>query len=133
MGRPFPCLLASLVPCAVAAPAQEQHSNASHCLVAEYHEHSEWTIDEDGPGPKPATLEKSDVKLIVSFGARRFAVQSAGELRVWDFDAGVIREIDRAAGTYTEVSVLHEVAFVQVEMRNRMKLREALHSAAIDA
>ena len=131
MARSFACLLASLLFASCSMPAQEQRSTAPRCLTVEYHELSDVVIDKDGSGPEPSITDKRETDLIVWLGPRRLAVQSGRVLRVWDYEAGVVRRIERTERTYDEVSVLHEVAFVQIEMRNRLELRSALRSADI--
>ncbi|HEX6813014.1 MAG TPA: tetratricopeptide repeat protein [Planctomycetota bacterium] len=132
MGTPLACLFTCVALAAGSAPPQDPPSKPLRCRTVEYVEASEKTLDKDGPGPEAATMEKAETKLIASFDARRLAVQSGGVLQVWDFESGVVRTIDRAAGTYAEVSVLSEVAFVQIEMRNRVGLRGVLQSAKIE-
>lgn len=134
MRRPVAAALSSFLVAASTATAQEPKAAVpaeSKCLAITFDQVSVLEVDRDGEGPNPATQEQRETKWTATLGQHRFAVQSGDSLETWDFTAGVVRGIDRAAGTYTEVAMLHEVAFVQNEMRNRLGLKGALQSASL--
>lgn len=127
-------VLTSFLVAATTAFAQENAATpppAPKCLAITFDEVSVQEVDKDGDGPNPATRENRELKWVATLGPRCLAVQSGDTLQTWDFAAGVVRSIDRAAGTYTEVSVLHEVAFVQNETQNRLGLKRVLQSASV--
>lgn len=126
--------LSSFLVGAATAMAQAPEATAPaepECLAITFDVLSVVEVDRDGDGPSPATQEQREAKWTATLGPRAFAVQSGDALQTWDFAAGVVRSIDRVAGTYTEVSMLHEVAFVQSEMRNRLGIERVLQSASL--
>lgn len=134
MAKSFPSIRVGvgLALSALVAPAQESLVRATPCLAVVYEESCTKRMDSDGPGPSPTTSEKSDTKLTLTLGPRRIALQSGDVMTTWDFAAGLTRRIDRTAGTYTELSILHEVAFVESEMQNRKGLKGVLAAAKIE-
>lgn len=134
MTRLLPALLAAIASATTAALAQQPGplpSPAPSHLAIAFEEVTERTVDGEVDESAPASRETRQTKWVATFGPRRLAVQSDDTLKTWDFAAGVVRNVDRSAGTYTQVSMLHEVAFVQNELRNRLGLKRMLQSAAI--
>lgn len=125
-------ILSYLVVSSNAGTALAQQPPRSSCLSIVYDVATQCVRDKDGSGPEPATEERSEAKVVLTLSARACAWQSEGALSTWDFEACVGRTIDRAAGTYSEVSLLHEAGFVQAEMLNRQKLREALSAGKVE-
>ena len=113
--------------------ALAQQPPRSPCVRIEYDVATQCVRDRDGSGPQPAAEERSEVKVVLTLSARAVAWQSEGDLSTWDFEAGVSRTIDRAAGSYSEVSLLHEAAWQLDEGHPAESLAAAALAEAIEA
>ncbi len=86
------------------------------------------SVGEDVERKKPL-VPRTESTFVVTLGPRVAAVEQNGKVRVWDYETGRQRRLDLEAGTYMEGSLLQHVAFVQMEMANRARLRDVLAAA----